>query len=90
MKSSAMTLSIGPPAQEKGASDQTPLSLIDSRSSLRLMAACEHFVIANSSLSWWGAWLGGCPQKRIVAPKDWFQSSANDPKDLIPDHWVRI
>lgn len=73
-----------------------PMSIVDihgpneAHEDLRLMAACEHFVIANSSLSWWGAWLGGCPQKRIVAPKDWFQSSANDPKDLIPDHWVRI
>ncbi len=73
-----------------------PVSIVDihgpheAHEDLRLMAACKHFVIANSSLSWWGAWLGSHPQKRVVAPKDWFQSDANDPKDLIPDHWVRI
>ena len=73
-----------------------PMSVVDihgpheAHEDLRLMAACEHFVIANSSLSWWGAWLGSYPEKRVAAPKKWFQSSANDPKDLIPDHWVRI
>lgn len=73
-----------------------PMSVIDihgtheAHEDLRLMAACKHFVIANSSLSWWGAWLGSYPDKRIVAPKNWFQSSANDPKDLIPSHWIKI
>lgn len=73
-----------------------PMSVVDihgtheAHEDLRLMAACKHFVIANSSLSWWGAWLGSYPDKRIVAPKNWFQSSTNDPKDLIPSHWVKI
>ncbi|MDO9098877.1 MAG: alpha-1,2-fucosyltransferase [Candidatus Methanoperedens sp.] len=75
---------------------ELPMSIVDihgpdeAHEDLRLMAACKHFVIANSSLSWWGAWLGSYPEKRVVAPKNWFQSSANDPKDLISDHWVRI
>ena len=77
-------------------SPECPMSVVDihgaheAHEDLRLMAACKHFVIANSSLSWWGAWLCSYPDKRIVAPKNWFQSSTNDPKDLIPDHWVRI
>jgi hypothetical protein len=57
---------------------------------LRLMAACKHFVIANSSLSWWGAWLGSNPSKRVVAPRRWFQGGTHDTKDLIPDGWTRI
>ncbi len=57
---------------------------------LRLMAACKCFVIANSSLSWWGAWLGSYPNKRIVAPKTWFRNPANNTQDLIPGDWVKV
>lgn len=73
-----------------------PMSVVDihapheAHEYLRLMAACKHFVIVNSSFSWWAAWLGSNPVKRVVAPKNWFQNSANDSKDLIPDQWVRI
>lgn len=57
---------------------------------LRLMAACQNFVIANSSLSWWGAWLGKYPDKRVIAPQTWFSGSANDISDLLPSGWVRL
>lgn len=57
---------------------------------MRLMAACKHFVIANSSLSWWAAWLGTDSAKAVVAPKQWFQRSPNDTRDLIPNRWIRI
>ena len=73
-----------------------PMSVVDihgpdeAHEDLRLMAACKHFVIANSSLSWWGAWLGSYPGKRVVAPKNWFQDSAKDVKDLIPGGWIRV
>jgi len=56
---------------------------------LRLMALCRHHVIANSTLSWWGAWLsnsGGI----VVAPKKWFSASEMNPRDLIPERWVRL
>ncbi len=57
---------------------------------MRLMAGCRHFVIANSSLSWWGAWLAASPDKRVIAPRRWFQGAAHDTKDLCPPTWVRL
>lgn len=57
---------------------------------LRLMAACRHHVIANSSLSWWGAWLAKTPEQIVVAPKIWFRGAAKQPEDLIPPGWIRL
>lgn len=57
---------------------------------LRLMAACQHFVIANSSLSWWGAWLGAGAGKKVVAPLHWFKNSVNDISDLLPSEWHKL
>lgn len=56
---------------------------------LRLMAACRHFILANSSLSWWGAWMGSRPGKRVVAPRSWFRQGPPTP-DLCPKDWMRI
>jgi hypothetical protein len=57
---------------------------------LRLMAACRHFVIANSSLSWWGAWLSDHAEKKVIAPARWFSGAGLDTKDLCPPQWVRL
>lgn len=57
---------------------------------LRLMSMCKHFIVANSTFSWWGAWLGGNKNKIIIAPKEWFKDKAQDTKDLIPESWVRL
>lgn len=55
-----------------------------------LMTACRHFIIANSSLSWWGAWLGADEEAKVIAPKQWFAVNHLDTKDLIPTHWIRM
>lgn len=57
---------------------------------LLLMAACQHHIIANSSFSWWGAWLDPRPDKLVVAPERWFSDPGVDTADLIPSSWVRL
>jgi len=57
---------------------------------MRLMSNCKHNIIANSSFSWWGAWLNNNPDKIVIAPQKWFNHSDFDTKDLIPDKWVKI
>ncbi len=57
---------------------------------LRLMSQCKHNIIANSTFSWWGAWLNSNPEKVVLAPKLWFRSDKYNNKDLIPDRWIKI
>ena len=57
---------------------------------LWLMAACKHFVIANSSLSWWGAYLGRHPGKQVIDQKHWFRDKALNTSDLYLADWIRI
>jgi len=70
-----------------------PVAYIDHNASadyedIRLMYSCKHHIIANSSFSWWGAWLNNYGGKKVIAPKKWFRSLTND--DLIPDGWLTI
>jgi hypothetical protein len=57
---------------------------------MHLMTLCDHHVLANSSFSWWGAWLNPNPAKIVVAPRPWLQDSRWDEKGRIPADWVRI
>lgn len=70
------TVSYNPP--EKGLED------------MRLMYSCKHFIIANSTFSWWGAWLSQNPEKIVIAPKQWFKSTEKTGKDIVPAEWTRI
>ena len=57
---------------------------------MHLMSLCMHNIIANSSFSWWGAWLNNNPYKVVFAPKHWFKKEEMNTKDLIPDSWIRV
>jgi len=56
---------------------------------LILMSECQHNIIANSSFSWWSAWLNSNPNKTVIAPANWFSTSKYSPTDLIPDSWIQ-
>lgn len=57
---------------------------------IRLMALCDHLVIANSTFSWWAAWLNPSPDKLVIAPDPWFAQSEHDSSDVVPASWTRI
>ena len=57
---------------------------------LRLMSACKHNIIANSTFSWWGAYINSNPNKIVIAPQSWYPSSGVDNPDIVPHNWLQI
>jgi hypothetical protein len=57
---------------------------------LRLISLCKHNIIANSSFSWWGAWLNTNINKLVIAPRKWFNDVSLESKDLTPEKWIKI
>jgi len=57
---------------------------------LILMGYCRHHIIANSSFSWWGAWLGTTPQTVTIAPQQWIRNSRRENPDITPAGWIRM
>jgi len=61
---------------------------LNNNEELILMSFCKHNIIANSSFSWWGAWLNTNPKKIVIAPKKWFRAKT-DP-EIVPQSWTKI
>ena len=63
----------------------------DSYKDMYLISKCRYNIIANSSFSWWGAWLNDFPEKKVVAPKKWYNTEDfNLYMDVVPSDWIKI
>ncbi len=62
---------------------------------IHLMSLCHHYIIANSTFSWWPAWLSSTAKdkglkKIVVAPRKWVSNPKIDTRDVVPEEWIRI
>ena len=63
---------------------------VEARDHLQLMSLCKHFIIPESSFSWWAAWLSPHQGKVVIAPTPWFKNPEIDTRDLIPESWISL
>ena len=61
-----------------------------SHEDLRLMSSCHHHIIANSSFSWWGAWMNARRDKTVLAPKHWYLRADSYYPELLPPTWILL
>lgn len=66
--------------------EETPLV------TLYLLSMCSHYILSNSSFSWWGAWLNPDPAKKVICPAPWFGYEFRNKKtsDLLPASWIQL
>jgi len=69
-----------------------PVAGLNGLEDFRLMSICRHFFIANSTYSWWAAWLGRAADKLVFAPSVWFKASERpiDEFSRLPPDWIRV
>jgi hypothetical protein len=62
----------------------------DGSKDLHLMSLCKHHITANSSFSWWGAWLNPSKEKIVISPRNWFVDPKMNHKEVIPEQWIKL
>lgn len=83
-------------AREHLSFGQSPRTFLDhntgaaSYKDLSLMSCCQHHIVANSSFSWWGAWLNHKPNKLVIAPQTWLAFLQVQATDVVPSSWIVI